>query len=212
MAKFTDAVKADITAEFEDGDIPEGSDFATWIAAIQAGIQEHQHAATGGADSGTGDAAPILATRELFVPANFYPDGYWSLRGCYHVIHAQDGSARAFYFTFRVPDNFASFTKLELVWFTNTPAGNMYWRLKAYYAEVGIAYDWGQSDPGLGVTANTGNNVINVQEPNLPITLPEIDKGWYVGIEFTRRGDLVQDTLGADVAILGILFTYAANS
>lgn len=212
MAKFTDDVKASIATKFEDGDVPEGSDFATWLNAIQAGIQEHQHLSTGGAGTGTGDAAPVKLSRELFVPSNFYPDGYWSWRGTYHVTHAQDGSARAFYFTFRVPDNFASFTKLELVWTTNTGAHNLYWRLEASFNPVGVSYLENTEDTALGVTQNAGNNLFNVTEHPNPLALVGLDKGWYVGIRFTRRGDLVQDTLDADVGIYGLLFTYAADA
>ena len=211
MAKFTDAVKAAIAAEFEDGDIPEGADFSNWINAIQAGIQEHQHKSTGGTGSGTGDAAPIKASREVFIPANFYPDSYWSWRGVYHVSHSQDGSARVNYFTFRAPDNFASFTSIQLVWTTNTPAGNLYWRLEANFNPVGVSYLENSEDTALGVTANSGNNLFNVTAHPNPLLLAGLDKGWFVGIRLTRRGDLVQDTLGADVAIYGLLFTYAPD-
>lgn len=54
MSKFTDTIKAALKAYFETGDTPTEAQFAEWIDAIQAGIQEHDHAGVGG-----GDAAPI---------------------------------------------------------------------------------------------------------------------------------------------------------
>ena len=62
MSKFTDAVKATLKALFETGDVPDGADFEDWFDRIQEGIQEHEHKASGGAGSGTGDAAKIVDT------------------------------------------------------------------------------------------------------------------------------------------------------
>ena len=59
MSKFTDAVKAALKAYFETGDQPTESQFAEVFDRIQQGIQEHEHKASGGAGSGTGDAGLI---------------------------------------------------------------------------------------------------------------------------------------------------------
>ena len=59
MAKFTDATKAALKALFETGDTPDGADFSDWFDRIQEAVQEHEHKATGGAASGTGDAGEI---------------------------------------------------------------------------------------------------------------------------------------------------------
>lgn len=59
MSKFDYAEKIKHASHFEMGDIPSGADFAAFIAACQAGIQEHEHVATGGEGTETGDAAPI---------------------------------------------------------------------------------------------------------------------------------------------------------
>ena len=50
MAKFTDAIVADLKGRFNAGDQPTENDFATWITAIQEGIEEHNHDATGDGD------------------------------------------------------------------------------------------------------------------------------------------------------------------
>lgn len=43
MAKFNDTVEATLKAYFEAGDMPTAAQFAEWITAIQAGIDEHTH-------------------------------------------------------------------------------------------------------------------------------------------------------------------------
>ncbi|KKL14356.1 hypothetical protein LCGC14_2516480 [marine sediment metagenome] len=60
MSKFTDAIKTTLKSYFEKGDQPSAAQFAAWIDAIQEGIEEHQHLGTGGAGSGTGDAASLM--------------------------------------------------------------------------------------------------------------------------------------------------------
>lgn len=59
MAKFSDTIALIIKSFFETGDRPIDEDFIAFIQAVQDGIQEHEHKSTGGAGSGTGDAAPI---------------------------------------------------------------------------------------------------------------------------------------------------------
>jgi len=69
MSKFTNAIKATLKSYFEAGDQPTEAQFAEWIDAIQAGIQEHQHKSTGGQGSGTGDAARVNWADLLDKPA-----------------------------------------------------------------------------------------------------------------------------------------------
>lgn len=59
MTKFTDAIRSGLQAYFQTDDIPTEAQFSEWIQAIQNGIEEHDHLATGGAASGTGDAAQL---------------------------------------------------------------------------------------------------------------------------------------------------------
>lgn len=59
MSKFSDAIVAGLKAYFETDDTPTEAQFAEWIEDIQDGIEEHEHLATGGAASGTGDAAQL---------------------------------------------------------------------------------------------------------------------------------------------------------
>jgi len=64
MAKVDNTRIAGIKALFETGDTLTEQNFADLIDAIQEAAQEHQHVATGGPGSGTGDAAPIQDATE----------------------------------------------------------------------------------------------------------------------------------------------------
>jgi len=74
MGKATDEAVAALVAKFENGDVPDGVDFSNLITLIQSAVQEHEHVPTGGAESGTGDAAEVASTytRIHWVPASAY--------------------------------------------------------------------------------------------------------------------------------------------
>jgi hypothetical protein len=59
MAKVDSDRVADLKANFELGDSLSEQKFATLIDAIAEAAQEHEHVASGGAGSGTGNASPI---------------------------------------------------------------------------------------------------------------------------------------------------------
>ena len=59
MSKFTDEVKATLQGYFNLGDVPTEAQYAEVFERIQEAIQEHEHVASGGPGSGTGDAGPI---------------------------------------------------------------------------------------------------------------------------------------------------------
>lgn len=59
MAKIDSTRIATIKANFEGGDKLTEPHLADLIDAIAEAAQEHEHVATGGAGSGTGDASPI---------------------------------------------------------------------------------------------------------------------------------------------------------
>jgi len=60
MSKVTDARIAAVKALFETGSKLEEDNFADLIDAIQEAAQEHEHVSAGGADSGTGNARPVV--------------------------------------------------------------------------------------------------------------------------------------------------------
>jgi len=74
MSKVTDAVIAALIAKFETGDIPDGTDFSSFIEAVQEAAQDHEHNAEGGSGSGTGDAGKVAWSTGLSgIPSTFPP-------------------------------------------------------------------------------------------------------------------------------------------
>lgn len=63
MPKVTSDVIADVKALFEAGDTLTEQNFATLIDTIADAAEAHEHIATGGDGSGTGDASPVGVTR-----------------------------------------------------------------------------------------------------------------------------------------------------
>jgi len=63
MAKVDSSRIEDLKASFELGDTLSEQKFADLITAIAEAAQEHEHVASGGAGSGTGNAAPIVNLR-----------------------------------------------------------------------------------------------------------------------------------------------------
>lgn len=155
-------------------------------------------------------------TRELFIPAcegflaagvcNETPNGAFS-----SVLGDANAPEPAVYFSNKVPDDFVSFISVKAVWLSEAAGGNMYWNLSASYAASGQTEATHTDTPAIGVTATGGNDIINVQEPANALTLASLAIGDYLGMVFARDGTDANDTLDAEVYLLGLLFTYVAN-
>lgn len=63
MAKVDSSAVAAVKALFEAGDTLTEQGFAELIDLIADAAEAHEHTATGGDGSGTGDASPVGATR-----------------------------------------------------------------------------------------------------------------------------------------------------
>ena len=59
MSKFTQGVRDALALFFDQGDVPTPDQFHELIQAVQDGIQEHEHLATGGPGTGTGKTGPL---------------------------------------------------------------------------------------------------------------------------------------------------------
>lgn len=152
-------------------------------------------------------------TRELFIPALHDEDVDTTLtrHSFYSVIACADGAASPVYFVFKVPDDFVSFTSLKAVWICTAAGGNMAWSLHIDWAAAGEAYKTHTESTSAGVTATGGANIINAQESPTAAVLSGLASGDYVGANFYRDGAHADDTLGQDVFLLGLLFTYTAE-
>lgn len=150
-------------------------------------------------------------TRSIFIPAIDDNDVnvIQSTLGYYQTKRMPDANSSV-WFTIMVPLNFVSFTSVKLIWSSPAAAGNMNWHLLAHYAGDGEAYNTHTDAPARGVTATSGANRINIQEPLNPLTLANLAIGDVLGIRYFRVV-LAEDTLDDIVHALGLIFTYVAD-
>ncbi|MBA7568524.1 hypothetical protein ES708_10253 [subsurface metagenome] len=146
-------------------------------------------------------------TRTLFIPSVFKTTGTLDAGGYFF----QDGSVKDGYYHFRVPCDGVVFQKIEALWWSGAVSGNMRWVLRADHAAAGEHKDTHTDAPLVGTTATAGANILNLQEPANPLTLPGLALDDYLKVKITRYGDHVDDTLDAYVLIIGLLFTYTAD-
>ena len=158
-----------------------------------------------------GAATHTNVTRELFIGPDGYLTGGHVNYSSYNTAPLADTVLDALYFTFKVPDDYVSYTSIKLVWVSSGASGNIYWKLKADYAAAGQSYTTHQDNPAYGVTATGGANIINEQAPPNALTMASLALGDYVGVLAARDASDVSDTLNATVYVLGLLFTYIAN-
>ncbi|MBA7581704.1 hypothetical protein ES708_23613 [subsurface metagenome] len=153
-------------------------------------------------------------TKELFLPANessIY-EGLPSSWGVFGSVAGQSpDTAPWLNFALKVPDDFVSFVSLKGVWGANDATGDMYWGMFAEYGGAGEVRNIHTDYPPMGVTAIGGAQIINVQELATPLTLSNLARGDYLGIDWERDGTNPLDTLTTVVHFLGLLFTYEAE-
>lgn len=151
--------------------------------------------------------------RTLFVQAAGYTDGLADQSiGKFTSQCLVDNNADHLAMNITVPDDFSSFTSIEVVWISNAGGTNdMYWSLNAQYGASGEAYSTHSDSPALGTTASGGNNIINVQEPANALTLSSLAAGDYLGVYMTRDATNASDTLDANVWVFGMNFNYVAE-
>lgn len=160
-----------------------------------------------------GAAKHINVTRELFIPAteDFSTNATVKVYGLYAVVELAYGVSGEVRFSFKVPDDFVSFTSLKAVWLATVASGNVRWAMLAQYAASGEQHDTHYESRTLGETATGGDGIMNVQAPVDPLTLSALTKGDYLGIRLYRDGSHENDTLESGMSVLGLLFTYVAE-
>tara|TARA_Y100000310_G_C20476056_1_gene712476 strand:- start:326 stop:910 length:585 start_codon:yes stop_codon:yes gene_type:complete len=152
-------------------------------------------------------------TREVWLPASATV-----IAGAEQENYAQwggvNGGANAdephVLFTMKVPDDFASFTKVEAV-FIHEGSGDIYWHITASYAASGQDRVTHTDTPAIAAQASGATRLIEVQEPANALALANLASGDYLGLDYTREGTNVADTLDQQMLLLGLLFTYVAN-
>ena len=193
--------------------IKDGSIKDVEIAADAAIAQSKLAANSGFTPVEHGAAEHTNVTRELFIPATNDMDVGITLAASagLSILRFGDGTTAKTYHSFKVPDDFISFVSLKVIWVSSAAAGNMRWKLQANYGALGEDRSTHTESPAYGETATGGASIINVQEPENPLSLPDIEKGDYVGIALYRDGGHASDTLEEAADEVGLLFTYTAE-
>lgn len=146
-------------------------------------------------------------TRELFIPPAGATDGTIISRG----YQLADGALKYGSFIFMVPDDFVSFVKAEVIWYSPAAAGNMYWGINAYYAGSGENYNQNTEYSLAGTSATAGWCILNFQQPPNGLTLAALQEGDCCMIYVYRDSTNALDTLGDWAVIKGLLITYTAE-
>ena len=110
----------------------------------------------------------------------------------------------------RVPLDFVSFTKVEVLW-SLWGTGDLYWQMGATWGEVGENPYSIADSPGLGVSVITATRDMYLIEPASPLTLSGLATGDFLGLMAFRVGGDALDTIDAVCDLLGFVFTYVAN-
>jgi len=153
-------------------------------------------------------------TRELFIPATSgYTNGTPASYAAHAVVQLADAATEKLCVEFKVPDDFVSFVSVKCVWLPkwDYTGLDMYWKMRGYYCAAGEESAIHQDAPAYGVTTADPQPALMVEEPANPLTLANLARGDYVGIEITRDATHADDTLGTLALVFGVLFTYVAD-
>jgi len=153
----------------------------------------------------------VAHTRQLFLPATGHTNGTPGGSASRPWIEFTDGKEQYTCVTMRVPSDYLSLDKIEIVWYSPAPTGNMFWRPYATWSLKGEKIARWTKDAGYGATPTAGANKINVQEPATPFNPAPLGCGHYLGLSINRHAGRDQDTLNTYVRFLGFLFTYTST-
>ncbi len=200
-----------------DDDAPRRDTIDSKIATHKADASAHHtkytHPTTGtcpqdpkshGADKHTD------VTRELFVPPSTMYTGTPELCGLHPTMALADGATEYATFELKVPDDFVSFIRVDLVWVGITGEVDDDWRAYAdfYYCAHGEAYNIHTETKmqNLNVTAL---NITYVTDTTL--VLNNLAIGDFLGGKVGRFGADGADTYTGKIRLLGIVFVYTAE-
>ena len=182
------------------------------VASFVNANHNHQDAAGGGVLN----AADLSnQTRTRFIPSGGI-SGTAALGqlGGYQVVLLESAGNGVAYHTFLVPDDFVSFTSLQLVYASEGGTDGQDWRVSVSANYGGKNEPWNNYalaavDQTIDVPVASSNNRIYVEATNEPLT--GLAVGDYVGVGVTRLGAHVDDTYSVSIRFFGLLFTYVAN-
>lgn len=159
-----------------------------------------------------GDDKHTNVTREVFLTAlqsYLISSSGATLLGFYGVIEAVANTTFQCLFTMKVPLDFVSYTKIEMVWASPAASGNARIKTNAAWAAAGEVGNTHTVAGGYQPPATGGANFINITDAT--IALANLAVGDVLGFEFIWNAAHANDTLDDVSKVLGIIFTYVAN-
>ena len=150
--------------------------------------------------------------RELFIPAHAgWMSGTTATYDAHQAVLCGNAVTAGIRISFKVPDDFVSYTKLELIWICAAASGNGVFQGQADWAASGETYNTHTETMAQLTYATGGASKLNVQQFSVPVVFANLAVGDYVGLQWVRAAGHASDTLEDDVYMIGVLFTYVAS-
>ena len=159
-------------------------------------------------DDSTGDEVDITiasaggsgtAWLDQFFPAD-NPDSNY---GTYNTVLMGDGLESTIRQTFMIPDDIATIVRAVVIIIPEA-SGNLRWSAATNFAQVCSNEDYQTHTDSIAGTT-TAEDVDEVECVDISAALTNAVGGDLVGLEFTRSGENVADTINADVHYIGVL-------
>jgi len=170
-----------------------------------------QYLKTGGAGANPSwETLAAYDTRQFIPATSAYVDSSAVItkyqRGS--AVKCPDNTDSYLYFTFYIPSNVQSISAIKLVWATSASSGNAFFDImEMYAASAGENYNTHINSVAPEYYTTTGANKINVDTIDGAI-LNDVSPGDYYLLKMKRNGDHENDTLEADMYILGLLLEF----
>lgn len=146
-------------------------------------------------------------TRKLFV-ASEKTDGTVGVAGAFSTIEFGDGVTKYVHFSFPVPMDFSSGSKILLACISAGGTGNVRLASETLSGEAGQSYSTHALNKAVAAYAMTANHItfIDVSPASLVWVAGEM-----VGVKVTRTGADATDTINCTLRVLGLLYEYTAD-
>ncbi len=181
------------------------------VLTVKSGVPSWE-VAGGGVSDPHGAAQHTDVTRVLFISAtSCHITGAKFAKGYHGVVRLADGANQTVYFEFEPPDDFVTFTRVDIVWSANGGTAGQDWRLLSggQFAGDNEVYNIHSDSPAQFVIDVVANDTKYVTDSNW--TLTNLAKSDTMGLAIQRRGTDGTDTYEGNIEIWGIRFVYTAE-
>ena len=155
--------------------------------------------------------------QEVFIPPSIfnYANAYYEwMYPCILVVGGSSFNAgMGMLFSMKVPDDFVSFNKVEIMWAAASASSLVaQWDLYAAWVSSGESMavaghaTSNTEDTGYSLCNSAGSDRLQLSQTTNPLTLSALAKGDYLTLNVMRS--TCSDTLGGSAYVHGLLFSY----